>query len=452
MFGFRKVRPPLTTFQRVDIELLLRRTIDVIGKEFVRQSEIITTLSALRLDPSSPESLLDSARREVQQRMPTIAVPYEVAVVEATELGHLSKYQPSNGAAARISIADTTLDDPLRTVMELAYQHAQHFWQTRPAPTPLDTDPRTTNLLPICCGLGVLASDACLYDDQWSQAGWSGWSISRSGYYNAEEIGYALALFARARDETEPVWATTLRLDSEVTLNAATRYFAKQEREGGRLLFDAARIPTTAGDLCELAAWLRGNDLTFALAAGYALANRQDLSPRVIEAAVQATRSRDKDLVPVATRLLGGARQSDADAESRVRELIASRSPQTSLAALQSASSLGIPLAEFAGRIAKLLDLFAEDSFALVKVIAQQGASLRLLAAQICEHIGHAIGADDDALADALLECLLAIADDPAASIESRIRSPEIRGKALVRLADLRGRGDRCQHGRMSSL
>ena len=33
MFWFRRLRPPLTTFQRVDIELLMRRTIEIIGLE-----------------------------------------------------------------------------------------------------------------------------------------------------------------------------------------------------------------------------------------------------------------------------------------------------------------------------------------------------------------------------------------------------------------------------------
>ncbi len=144
--------------------------------------------------------------------------------------------------------------------MEIAYQYANHFWHSTANPTSLDTDARTTNLLPICCGLGVLASDASLYDDQWSQAGWSGWSISRSGYYTAVEIGYALALYARARGEVNPKWARALRPDSRETARKAWRYFSEHEKADGSLLFDSHKVPSTNRDMTELAAWLGGDD------------------------------------------------------------------------------------------------------------------------------------------------------------------------------------------------
>jgi hypothetical protein len=279
-----------------------------------------------------------------------------------------------------------------------------------------------------------LASDASLYDDQWSQAGWSGWSISRSGYYTAVEIGYALALYARARGEVNPKWARTLRPDSRETARKAWRYFSEHEKADGSLLFDSNKVPSTNRDMTELAAWLGGDDRAFALAAGYALAKLNDLSPRVIEAALRATHSGDKDLVPVAARLLGGARRPDAETEARVRNLIRSGSPATNLAAIQSAAALGMPLRDYGARISKLLDICAEDSFALVDVIGQQGNSFSFMGPKICEHIAQAIREIDDQLASALLICLRKIVDNPQHSIETFIKSPEIRKEALERL------------------
>ena len=436
MFGFRKVRPPLTTLQRVDIELLMRKTIEAIGITVVLQSDVVRGLSELRLDLSSPQRLLESASHAVLQRMPMIGDPCQIVVVEDSQLGYPSTYQPGgNDSPARIRIADQTLADPLRTVMELSYQYANHHWHTIADPTPLDIDPRTTNLLPICCGLGVLASDACLYDEQWSQAGYVGWSISKSGYYTAIEIGYALALLSRARGETDPNWARGLRPDSKVTAQQAWRYFAAHEKAGGSLLFDASKVPAAARDMNELAAWLRGDDRAFALAAGYALAKIDELSPLVIEAAIHATHDADIDIVPVATRLLGAARRPTAAAEARVRELIRHTSPQTSLAAIQSASDLGMPLADSGAKISKLLDVFAADSFALVDVIGQQGKAFSFMGPKICEHIARAIRELDDELVNALLDCLQRIVDDPPRLIETVIKSPEIRKESLERLA-----------------
>jgi hypothetical protein len=435
MFGIRKTRPPLTTLQRVDIELLMRKTLESVGKGVLLESEVVTSLSMLSLDRSSPERLLESASHEVLQRMRMTESQCEIMIVAGSEIGYPSTYRPAqNDAAATISISEDTLTDPLRTVMELSYQYSNHYWHTTSDPTPLDTDPRTTNLLPICCGLGVLASDACLYDQQWSQGGWTGWSISRSGYYTAIEIGYALALLARARGEVKPKWARALRPDSKVTAQQAWRYFSEHERTGGSLLFDAGKVPATVRDMSDLATWLRGDDRAFALAAGYALAQLDELSPLAIEAAIDATHCGDQDIVPLATRLLGGARPSNRKAETRVRELIGNASPQTSLAAIQSASALGMPVGDFGAKISKLLDVSAADSLALVDVIGQQGKAFGFMGPKICEHIVLAIREIDDDLVDALLECLQRIVDNPQRSLETLIKSPEIRKQALERL------------------
>ena len=169
MFGNRKPRSPLTTYQRVDIELLMRRSIDVLGLEVVTEAEVVTEVSDLPLDLSNPAALVESADMEVRRRMNMMDVDTEITLVDGDQLGYPSTYKAAaaEGCSTVISVADDTAGDPLRTVVELAYQYSYHYWRTRPSPRPLDIDPRTTNLLPVCLGLGVLASDASLYDQQW---------------------------------------------------------------------------------------------------------------------------------------------------------------------------------------------------------------------------------------------------------------------------------------------
>ena len=222
MFGLRKVRTPLTTFQRVDIELLMRRTIDEIGSPFVRQARVLTSLQDLDLDQTNAETLVRTAHAEIASRLPEQQAACEIQIGADSETGFPSIYSAATDQRpAVISLAKETVRDPLRTVMELAFQLSCHHWHGVPGATELDRSARNSDLLPICCGFGVLGSEACLYDDQWSQAGWSGWSISRSGYYSTVEIGYALALFARCRNEVNPAWVSQLRLDSRETARLA---------------------------------------------------------------------------------------------------------------------------------------------------------------------------------------------------------------------------------------
>ncbi|MGI9470660.1 MAG: hypothetical protein ACR2NZ_03940, partial [Rubripirellula sp.] len=305
MFGFRKARAPLTTFQRVDIELLMRKTVETLGLPFIRSVDVVVDLAQLELDTSSQERLISSAEDRVRDYLPTMEASCRTRIVQASDAAYPSVYKAaSDNETALIQITDETVGDPLRTVIELAYQYSSHYWHTRPDGSELYRHPRTTHLLPICCGLGVLASDACLYDDQWSRGGWTGWSISRSGYYSTVEVGYALSLFARARGEQNPEWAKKLRLDSLATARQAAKYFDVHLEQGGSLLFEAETVPSSSADLSQLARWLEGEDKSFALAAGFALAKLDELSPRAAEAALTASRSGDPDLVPVAARLL----------------------------------------------------------------------------------------------------------------------------------------------------
>ena len=435
MLWFRQPRPPLTTFLRVDIELLMRRTIDVIGGDQVRRQTLVMDLDELPLDDATPDRLLHSASRAVLHRLPSMHQPVELLTGKIDELGNPAVYRrdPADGKS-RIQIASEVLADPLRTIMELAYQYSSHYWHQVQNPRPLDTDPRTTTLLPICCGLGILASDASLYDQQWSRDGYAGWSISRCGYYTAVEIGYAMALLARFRGEDKPGWLGRLRLDSRATAKQAERYFARLDGARQPLLFEAERIPASTTDQKQLAEWLAGEDPSFALAAAYALCQQEEISAFALDSAMNATRRRgEPEIVPLATKLLGRGRTGSDALVKRVKELMDSPQPATALAAFTAGQRLGIPLDSHRHRIAKLLDQYPGDSLPLLELVGGQGHAFASLEPQICAHLSRAIEASDDELASALIECLRRIADRPRQAIERRIRRRDTREAALQR-------------------
>lgn len=438
MFGFRKVRMPLTTFQRVDIELLMRRTIDEIGRPFVRQAQVLTSLDELALDQTNVETLVETARAAVAARLPEQQALCDVQIVANSEIGYPSAYAAAtdNGPAV-IRLAEETMGDPLRTVMELAFQFSCHHWHSVTGSTELDRSARTADLMPICCGFGVLGSEACLYDEQWSQAGWSGWSISRSGYYSTVEIGYALALFARCRNEVNPLWLETLRLDSRQTAELAWEFFQRQEKEGNGLLFDSETIPSTQADMSQLAAWLMGADPAYAMASGYALAKLNGLSPRAVEAAIHASRFGDPDVVPLAARVLGKARTVTPELEKCVLNLCRKGKPGIAVAAMQAAVELKLPLVSFQRKLAKLIDYFAGDPSPILELIGSQGEKLGALAPRIMPRLALALRDDDKELVDACLVCLIRVRADADSLIPKYVKAEPVLESVRARFIEL---------------
>ena len=439
MFGLRKVRTPLTTFQRVDIELLMRRTIDEIGIPFVRQACVLTSLQDLDLDQTNAETLVRTAHVEVASRLPEQQAACEIQIGADSETGFPSIYSAATDQRpAVISLAKETVRDPLRTVMELAFQLSCHHWHGVPGATELDRSARNSDLLPICCGFGVLGSEACLYDDQWSQAGWSGWSISRSGYYSTVEIGYALALFARCRNEVNPVWLSQLRLDSRETARLAWDFFERQEKSGHCQLFDAETIPSTQADMSQLAKWFMGADPAYALASGYALAKLDGLSPRAVKAAIQASRMGDPDVVPVAVRVLGKARTLTPELEKHVLDLCRKSKPRITVAAMQAAVELKLPVDGYRRKLAKLLDYFAGDPSPVLELIGSQREKLIGLAPNIMPRLSLALRDDDKELVDACLMCLLRVQADVDYLIPKFVKAENLIEVARARIVELK--------------
>ncbi len=432
MLPFFKVRPPLSTGQRVNLDLLMRRTIEAIGSDLPRKCEIVRDLCEMQIDTVSPITTLKSAESAILNRIPSIEAKVTVEVTQQSQSGLPSAYLPATDSApARIAIDAATLDDPLRTTVELANQYSSHFWHCGGRMDLNQIHPNLTDLLPICCGLGILSSDASFYDVQWSEGGWQGWSMSRTGYYNASEIGYAAALLARHRGECNPRWLQSMRLDSRAAARKAFRYFEHCDQLNRPLLFDANRIPSTRCNPAELAAWLGGEDEAFALAAGYALSKIDSSSPLVVEAAIEVVRGDNADLVAIALELLGRFRPVTNEIRSLVDHLVGSHHEQVSIAAIQAAQSLGMPLTQYRHQIASHLAAYAEGCEELIEVVTKGGHQFESLDALVCQHLAESIHYRNQSATSRLVICLRQISNDPKQSIEREIKDAELKDRAL---------------------
>src|SRR5207244_3098696 len=140
----------------------------------------------------------------------------------------------------RIWVDVGNLADPLALVATLAHElgHVLLLGQARISTQEEDHEP-LTDLLTVFLGLGIFTANSVLQEKYWHAGAVSGWQIGRRGYLHMPEFGYALALFAWAREEADPPWSNELRADVHSAFVAGSRFLA----ETGPGLF----APATSG-------------------------------------------------------------------------------------------------------------------------------------------------------------------------------------------------------------
>jgi len=109
-----------------------------------------------------------------------------------------------------IRINTDALDDPLGIVSTMAHElgHVRLLGEERIWAEAPDNEP-LTDLTTVFFGLGILRANSVVRQKSVG----SGTSLSRSGYLSMNMLGYALGLYALARDETNPTWLKHLRAD-----------------------------------------------------------------------------------------------------------------------------------------------------------------------------------------------------------------------------------------------
>jgi len=110
-----------------------------------------------------------------------------------------------------IGLDEKQLDEPIAMVATLAHEFAHVILlggglikPEHPHMEPL------TDLCTVVCGFGVFNSTAAARFQQFQDDRRGGWSMSRIGYMSEPMYGYALAQFARLRNEAKPAWGKYL--------------------------------------------------------------------------------------------------------------------------------------------------------------------------------------------------------------------------------------------------
>jgi hypothetical protein len=128
-----------------------------------------------------------------------------------------------------ISINEAQLKDPMALVAVLAHEIG-HIILLRPGLVDRnDPDMEPVNdLLTVFLGFGIFTANAAFRFEQHSDNTSQGWSARRLGYLSEEQLGYALARFARERGEGKPPWASFLSTNIATYMKRSAAWLAGQ--------------------------------------------------------------------------------------------------------------------------------------------------------------------------------------------------------------------------------
>lgn len=445
MFGLFKKKAPLTTAQRVTLELLTRHTIDQFGAERVFSQSILRTERDLDLTGDCLDSRMQSAADKLVDRFGIDRSGIQLSIAKPEEQAEAFLYEPPEKSSdpAVAVLSPEAMEDDLRIVTSVATVFSRHAWNAK-ASRPADHEPQTYHLLPVLVGLGVLVSEASLYDQQWSTGGWSGWSLSRSGHYNAMEIGYTMAVLSECKSEASTAWLSDLRLDARSVARSAFSYFSSQKQRSRNMLFVAPEIPARTSSPGQLAQWLQGDDPSFAYAAALVLhALAVETPERISTQAAQALQSAiDHDDLDVATKsvqAIGDALVSTQGMHSAmITPTVEQLLKQTSSRNLSLAFQAGQAATRLGGDYKNVLDaanrLLRSESFDLIPVlrwIGDGGAACHPLSTTVRDHLRDALRFEHVQATRELVDCISRIESDPESFIRSGIADPTWRQNAL---------------------
>jgi len=125
----------------------------------------------------------------------------------------------------RISLNVEELTDPEALVSTMAHELAHVVLLGRNAISRDEPHMEAlTDLATIYLGLGIFTSNTLLRRHGWVRGNLEGWKVSRKGYISPEMAGWALSLFAWAREEKSPKWSEHLAVDGKSYLKQGLRY------------------------------------------------------------------------------------------------------------------------------------------------------------------------------------------------------------------------------------
>jgi hypothetical protein len=129
-----------------------------------------------------------------------------------------------------VALRSSQFKDPLSLVATVAHElgHVILLGGGLLSPQTSDHEP-LTDLLAVFLGLGIFNANASGQFKQHQEERKYGWSVKRLGYLPQQAYGYALAKFAREREENNPAWAKYLSTNVHAYFKQSTSWLGKNK-------------------------------------------------------------------------------------------------------------------------------------------------------------------------------------------------------------------------------
>ena len=178
-------------------------------------------------------SLMDIDRRQVE-------LAFYQEANSSFMASTLGMYEQTSEGKYRVWVEVTSLTDPLGVVATFAHElgHIHLLGHGRVDENEDDHEP-LTDLLTVLFGFGVIMANSSLMEKHEGSGTYSLWLFGRRGYLNMQAYGYALALYAAMREETDPPWRKELRPDVRGYFDRSVVFLAEHG------LPDLTRVRTT---------------------------------------------------------------------------------------------------------------------------------------------------------------------------------------------------------------
>jgi hypothetical protein len=239
MFGLRP-KLPVTDEERNWVDDGFLRLERALGEKRMRQCTVILPTDEFFPDPYDRSgAALESIFRRICSYMHVDRSLVELAEIpDVSELVEIlpeyrhSSHDPAglhfgkeHGGKSEIAVRKSLLKDPLTVVATIAHELG-HVILLDGGHLPRDAEDMEpmTDLVTVYLGLGVFTANAARRFVQYQDDRRYGWSMSRHGYLPEEVYGYALALFAKQRSESKPLWAEFLCTNVRTYLRQSARW------------------------------------------------------------------------------------------------------------------------------------------------------------------------------------------------------------------------------------
>jgi hypothetical protein len=311
MFAWLKPRCPVSTYDKAWIETRMSWLVERFGLETLLNAPVI--LPSSDEFPAPWDGSIEQTRALFALIGKWMGVPQHAIDLEVvddfqlpTALAHYDATDATITQYGRpiVRLRRSLLDQPPVLAAALAHELA-HDLLLRPGHITCDVPDheQVTDLLPVMLGLGILLANATIFDMTIREGRASWWLIQRSGYLSSHQLGYALALFARARGEHSPTWSRDLRLDARATLNAGLKFLARTDD----CLFhiEPAKRLGPIQSTADCIARLQSRNASLRLATVWRLTEEPPKDAAVIEALIRLLDDRDPDIPGDAARAVG---------------------------------------------------------------------------------------------------------------------------------------------------